>query len=384
LYGYRGKWGYLNKNQEEVVPFFYDDAFNFFREKSQGKLIAWVYKNNTYSHQSERQLLGLVDENGKKVTSIYYQNAYPPSKEGIIALKQYDKWGFYHVNGTEILKPKYDDTKGFQEGKAVVGENKSINNKYALYYGFIDNQGKEIIPCKYVQAKGFSDGLALVGVKYQEYGLVRKNIIYGFVDKQGEIKVPMIYFSAKSFSENLAPVAELDRYNDYKWGFVDTTGKRIVPLRYEDAQNFSEGLAAVKHKGLWGYINKLGQEVIPFKYHEVRQFSEGLASVKLNNKWGFIDKSGKVIVSLKYKAAGNFSEGLAMVMNPYTEIHRHQNMKTKGIVDYIGYIDSKGKEVIPLVYEKGTAFSNGTAEVSILDEYFLIDKNGNSIDGMID
>ena len=76
------KWGYVDKNGKEVIPFSYDDAYSF----SEGlalvkKAIKWGY----------------VDKNGKEVIPFSYDDACSFS-EGLARVYKDGKWGFIYKN----------------------------------------------------------------------------------------------------------------------------------------------------------------------------------------------------------------------------------------------------------------------------------------------
>ena len=287
----KGKFGYIDKNGNEVIPCKYDDAWGL----SEG--LAGVKINGKY---------GFIDKNGKEVIPCKYDSAYSFS-EGLAYVQMNGKCGFIDKNGNEVIPCKYDDAGSFSEGLASV----KMNGKY----GFIDKNGNEVIPCKYYIAWNFSEGLA---------GVIM-NGRWGFIDKNGKEVIPCKYDWADTFSEGLAEV-EMNR----KWGFIDKNGNEVIPCKYDGAWVFSEGLAEVKMNGKWGFIDKNGNEVFPCKYDDAGSFYEGLASVEMNGKYGFVDKNGKEVIPCEYEEAYGFSNGLALV-------------KKNG---YLFYIDKTGKEYI--------------------------------------
>ena len=224
-----GKWGFVDKNGNEVIPCKYDGAWYF----SEG--FALVQMNDKW---------GFIDKNGNEVIPCKYDDAGGFS-EGFALVQMNGKWGFVDKNGNEVIPCKYDDAWDFSEGLALV----QMNDKW----GFIDKNGNEVIPCIYDGAGGFSEGFALV----------QMNDKWGFIDKNGNEVIPCKYDDAWHFSEGLAPVKKND-----KWGYIDKNGNEIIPCKYDDVDIdndnglFSGGLAMVEKIDKWFFIDKNGKEYI--------------------------------------------------------------------------------------------------------------------------
>ena len=254
--GGNGKWGFIDKSGNEVVPCKYDWADSF----SEG--LASVILDGKY---------GSIDKSGNEVVPCKYDYAYSFS-EGLARVHLDGKYGFIDKSGNEVVPCKYDLAWRFSEGLASV----ELDGKC----GFIDKSGNVVIPFKYDAARPFSEGLARVHLDGKE----------GFIDKNGNEVVPLKYDDAYDFSEGLALVRL-----DGKYGFIDKSGNEVVPCTYDDAHSFSEGLAVVILDGKRGFIDNSGNVVIPFKYDLAYDFFEGLALVYLDGRDFSIDKSGNEI-----------------------------------------------------------------------------------------
>lgn len=224
-----GKWGYVDDNEKEIVPFRYDEAQEF--------------------------------------------------SDGMAKVSIDGKNGFINKKGKMVIKPQSWGAGNFHEGMAWVISGDT--------YGYIDKSGKEVIPLKYHEASDFSGGLAKVGLGVNS--LFRK---YGFIDRTGKEVTPIKYDYVDDFSEGYAVVRIGDLFSG-KYGYIDSTGNEIIPLKYDKAENFSEGLAMVglhhQHKDFnynvtkCGFIDKTGKEVIPPEYESAGNFSGGLARVRLRS-----------------------------------------------------------------------------------------------------
>ncbi len=331
------KYGFINKNGDEITPFKYD----FATPDTEDGIARVIYNEK----------IGFIDKTGKEfITPKYYSGDYCFA-EGLISLSRGGKCEVFNKSGELIIPPKYDEIGTFNEGLAPV----KLKNKF----GFINNKDEEVIPIKYDGASSFWEGLARV---FKD-GWLNGN---GFIDKNNNLVVPFSYSSAQSFSEGFAWVSR-----GYEYSFIDKTGKEIIPFRiYDTIYNFKEGMAGIivykKESPTCGFIDNSGYEVIEFKYElssSSEYFHEGLACMKLRGvygEYGFIDKTGYEIIPFKYAEAKPFSEDLACV-------------KLNG---KYGFIDKKDNEIIQFKYNFASSFKNGLASVILDNNRFYISKDG--------
>ncbi|HCC08025.1 MAG TPA: hypothetical protein DEP72_07725 [Clostridiales bacterium] len=206
---------------------------------------------------------------------------------------------------------------------------------------------------------------------------------YGFKDKNGKVIIEPKYEAVTGFNEGMALVFKA---NDEKHGYVNKDGKEVIPLIYDNdyISIFDNGVAIIKRYGKYGIINKDGKEVIECKYDYCDACNdycdlgyEGVFVVELNNKWAYINKEGEQITDFiynptikvdyhlkSYKKASKFCEGLAIV--------------NKG--NKYGYINKYGVEIIPCKYDHIGDFRGGIAYVTLNEEEFYIDNQGNRVE----
>ncbi len=277
-----GKWGFINKRGELVIPCKeYWSIGNFSNGFAR---IEWIEE---------------IGDSGCK------------------------KSGYIDINGNMVidLNTKYDDIEDFHEGLALI----TVNAKH----GFINEKGQEVISCKYGFARGFSEGLAAVNLHSKIYD---ESPDLAYINTRGTVVLnPKGYSEINDFHNGLARVRERQGY-----GYIDKSGRQVIPCTYEEAEDFSEGLALVEimtdEGDSYYYINNRGDKVLKFSdrispkreegfheglaivkvkehdkyaylntsfdyvfyyFEEAWSFSEGLALVKKNGKFGFIDKNGK-------------------------------------------------------------------------------------------
>ncbi|NDW17633.1 WG repeat-containing protein [Dysgonomonas sp. 216] len=132
------------------------------------------------------------------------------------------------------------------------------NNKY----GFINRQGRIVIPFLYEKASSFCEGLAAVCF----------NKKFGYIDKENSIVIPFIYDNAKDFNNGQALVSI-----NNEWIYIDTKGKLcLIPdLSFRYKNNIAKSQPLIKDDiQSVGCINIEGNLALsciydyPFSYNE--------------------------------------------------------------------------------------------------------------------
>ena len=317
-----GKWGFIDKNGNEVIPCKYDPIEGSDHGFFEG--LAVVITNNY-------EKFHVINKKG----DIAFTHSYSwvsNFSEGLSVVNKNNKMGYIDTNGKEVIPCTYDLAYDFSEGMTVVYK----GNKY----GFIDTKGNVVIPFEYETDEeipsGFHDGLACV----------YKNGKYGYIDKKGNVVVPYKYDIAYPFSEGMAVVAKKVASDVYRYGYIDTSGNEVIKCEYRDANSFSEGYASVKKVADYMFIDKNGKEMFSCSYYNVGSFHEGLARVttKTDDNFlsGFIDKSGNEIIPCIYDCYEDFSEGLVVVSKDGVQ----------------GYVDRKGNSTFDFQNGDVNATSN--------------------------
>lgn len=310
--GKAGKWGYIDRRGEVVVPPRFRHAGDF------GDGLAQV--------ETEKGP-GYIDAQGTIVFMLHAElgpvDWTLPFTEGLARFSRKGKVGYFDRQGKVAVEPKYDDAKKFSEGLAAVNVGAKSAGRprpdvmRGGKWGFIDKTGRLVIPMRFsnVDVKGFSDGLALVYVEDKP----------AYIDKTGKVAITPEYKSddpkrhvsdAGSFSEGLARIDTSGEHAGSSAGyvgFIDKTGKFAIEPRLDGAGDFSEGLAAVLVGNKWGYMDRAGRIVIRPQSDEAQRFSEGLAAVRTGEHWSYIDRQGKVVITGRFNDAEAFTGGLARV-----------------------------------------------------------------------
>lgn len=377
------KWGYLDKDGKEVISLSYERAFPFADGLAQvmidGKY-GFINTNNEVIIPAEYpQALNLrggfakaevgdnqwvlFDSHGTKLSS--YENIFYFT-EGRAEFQKDGKYGFLDESGKEVIPAIYEKADAFTESLSAVKKDGK--------YGAIDKSGKELLPFEYSSLQ--IDGADQIWfVKDNEWGMMKAD---------GTVVIPGDYAFYESF-EGDVKIAPFSKEGD-TFGFIDKNGKQVTDFIYEyGTTRVSEGAAAVLKDGLWGMIDGEGKEILPpsMDYEEIFSFSQGLALVSKDNKVGYIDKQGKVVIPLIYDYPGETFEenGIASVrLNGKSGcIDTKGNLVVPAIYDNIpsfhgrvvsvtsnelnGCVDMTGKELIPVIYEKPFYFFDGIAEM---------------------
>ena len=221
-----GKYGFINKDGEEIIPCKYEDADAF---------------SDGLAKVKSAEGWGFVNENGEEIISCKYEEAHY-FWLGLTKVKSAEGWGTINKDGEEIIPCKYEEVESVRKGMAKVKSKEG--------WGLANENGEEIIPCKYEDVDVFFDGLALVQSN-EGWG-------WGFVNENGEEIIPCKYIDADDFFDGLARV-----HSKEGWGFVNKDGEEIISCKYEDADYFWFGAetAEVKLNGEWITIDKTGKQV---------------------------------------------------------------------------------------------------------------------------
>lgn len=305
-------WGYANLDGEVIIDPSFKLAFEF---SENGRAIVFQ-KRHFAIIDLEGNSLDIEVEKLKVITDPW--SGYPDGySDGLLCIKQDNKWGVLQTDGKLLVPAKYDNLTSFSGGYAIAG----IDQEFLV----IDNEGNET-PITYPAIKGvkdFSEGLA--PVKGEESN-------WGFVNTKGEIAITPQFSSVGFFSGGLAWA----RNQNGKIGYIDMKGNWAISPQFSSAKNFdavsgmalvslndaqhyvskdgtlsrfeqtsklyqfSNGLAIARWKDKIGFINNKMEWAVQPKYDAAHAFDYGYATVRLNSRWGVIDEEGNVIVEPKF------------------------------------------------------------------------------------
>ena len=292
----------------------------------------------------ERGKKGVI-RNTKSIIKNNYQSVSYAEIADIFVVEKVGKYGFFSIEGDEILKPAYPNYVVSKE-YITVEENDKI-----IMYDFFGNVVKTNNFASVSEVEGTSYLIAKSEEGY--YSIISKDVnvnnkytqlTYAFDDYfvftneegksgvlhvwTGEVIEPKYEYiipvdGSKAleardennklfiFDKNLKEVFALDDgivqrlnddytviYSDYEKNYLNKNGdvvqnKEVYP---------NNKLYSVLKDGKWGFENAAGEVKVPCKYDLVTELNEfGFAGVKQDDKWGVINEKGEEIVVPMYE-----------------------------------------------------------------------------------
>ena len=239
---------------------------------------------------------GMIDSSGNIIVPPKWESL-SPIKNGRIAARMNEKWGFLDEKGEGVIPLIYDFVQMFSENHAFA----VYNNQTVC----INTDGEIIFNLSSVNSEysafPFSEGYAIV---YDHH-----KAKYGAVDYEGKIVLPMIYQYLSSCKSGLF-VACYDGKTEY----IDRNGNSVIDATHDNNGPFFGDYAWFSDNGLFGCIDKFGNVVIPARYDMPIIFRDGLAEVKKDGKWGYINDLGDIVIPIIYDSVNPLVNGKAIVM----------------------------------------------------------------------
>lgn len=292
----------------------------------------------------ERGKKGVI-RNTKSIIKNNYQSVSYAEIADIFVVEKVGKYGFFSIEGDEILKPAYPNYVVSKE-YITVEENDKI-----VMYDFFGNVVKTNNFASVSEVEGTSYLIAKSEEGY--YSIISKDVnvnnkytqltyafddYFVFTNEEGKSGVLHVWIGeviepkyeyiipvdgSKAleardennklfiFDKNLKEVFALDDgivqrlnddytviYSDYEKNYLNKNGdvvqnKEVYP---------NNKLYSVLKDGKWGFENATGEIKVPCKYDLVTELNEfGFAGVKQDDKWGVINEKGEEIVVPMYE-----------------------------------------------------------------------------------
>lgn len=320
-----GKWGIMNMNREVLVEPKYpilrvlkSDLLAFRNEAGlfglmdlKENLIAKPkFREPDYDNElgliraTVKGKKGLLTPNGKTELPFEYQRVGKGSKvssEGLIAVRQNNKWGFLDSDLNIRVPLIYDEVDEFENGVSIV----ELGGKE----GIIDEQGKYLLEPIYSKISPVVRG----GRRR-----IEKDGKFGFLDENCELVIPVIYDYVTGFQEGGKGVsfAFFAFENDKeKVGIIDNKGNVVYPASIEGHSLFggelrggssgirkwssirnmvnSKGMFYLPMNGKWAILNRDFEFVHPPIFDKVSTIGMGgLFLVEFGDKKGYLSPTG--------------------------------------------------------------------------------------------
>lgn len=343
------KWGFINTKGDVVIPPEYDTVSGMTSDK-----YAIVKKGEKY---------GIIDETGTVAVNIQYDEIcthrmlyigwvsmhenseyFIPQRmfsDGLVQVRQNDKWGFIDKSGNMIIEPQFDEVEvdvrnrcAFNNGMAIV----CLNDAYWL----VDTKGRKIYPFEsslltFDKIKG---DLIKYG-NYRQCGILNektgefsdpefediklygdklfakeKGGLWGCIDDDGNYIIEPKFNDLGEIGKNGLIPASIAIEDTVKYGYINLDCEFIIKPRYDNAKSFGDSeYAPVQINKLWGYIDTNGKKRVSPRFDDALPFSCGLAAVKENGKYGYMDDSNEIVIKCQFDNAYPFKDdGYATVI----------------------------------------------------------------------
>ena len=316
-------------------------------------LIAPKYEKITRVNKNSEDIYLIVMERGKKgviknkkqLIKNNYQSVSYAEIADIFVVEKVGKYGFFSIEGDEILKPIYPKYAVSKEYITVEENDRTVmydffgnivkTNTYAsvsevegtsyfiakTHDGFYNIISKDVnVNDKYKYlSHAFGDyfvftneenksGLLHVwkGIVIEpKYDVVLKVDGRNAIEARDENNTLYLYNSniEEVFSLENAVVQNVDEnytviYSDTEMKYIDKNGTIVENTKIYP----NNKLYSVKKDGLWGFVDKTGNIIVPCKYDLVTELNKfGFAGVKQDGKWGVINEKGDEIVVPAYE-----------------------------------------------------------------------------------
>jgi hypothetical protein len=345
-------WGYNDEEGNVVIPLGKYKFLNPIDEK--GMILATKGKKHGY-----------IDINENAIVPFQYDDI-SLFRNGLACVKQNKKFGFVNRKGKIVIPIQFDSNNNFEDsGLAIVEKNKK--------FGFIDKTGKEIIPVIFNDANQstFDNLVVLCKNKkwafYDNRGKQKTNFIYDEIALTSLEKDGM---AGNTFWENGLILVKKNKQIAYLNKDLTQT---ISFGEYDTGERFNQNrIAIVSKNNKYGIINEFGKEVVKAEYDTIEHPEESyhesqIFAAKRNNYLVLLDQNGKKI----YDQIKDFSFDYCRLNNKIEKIYHIQDLNGK-----YGAIDTKGKLIIPIVYKEFQDFkSNYNAIVNLNGKFGLINSN---------
>lgn len=393
------KYGYIDINENIIVPFEYDDIGLF----SEG--LAFVKRNNKFGFVNRKGYLvipiqfedesnfnnsglalvqkrgrfGFIDKQGKEIIPIIYQKAEEATIDDLVILCKNGKWAFYNKKGLQKTDFVFDEiivtsrvlnnqneTTFWQNGLILVKKNGQT--------GYLNKDLKEIISFgKYHSGEGFNQ---------KRLAIVSKNSLYGIINEFGKeiikteydtIEHPVEYYNESDifvgqkksyfvlFDEKGNKVADKIKefhfdgcqfQNEYKKiyqiksldglsGVIDNKGNSMIPCIYEEIEDFhGDNNTVVKYKGKFGIIASNNNIVYPIDNDYIDSWKESdYYIISKKQKTGMLDKNLKLVLNFDYQD-----------LSPCQYDNNNRFIAKQN--DKYGVINKNGNIIIPFEYSE--------------------------------
>lgn len=383
-----GKFGYIDKQNNMVIPVKYEDANPFYK----GYAVV-ARKKRTSAGGPGKPTITIpgeyivIDKTGKEIITTPYESISNRQSGGLFIVTNKSKSGAIDSTGKLILPVEYKDVLSDYQGNFIVC---TIENKY----GMINNKGAFLLKTEY----------DYISVLQNDKRSVKLNGRYTILDKNQKVLIP----ADSAVTVSLGKERILYIFNT-KVNVFDNSGKLVKTISKRNIWPYSSGFASnedslrISHDATVEIINPTTGAIIELPAKEAGDFNEeGIFMVKnKSSKYDFYHVTGKKLNSMDYSAAVNFSEGICGLQESSNSTAYLADKNFKKIKDlairFVGpfseglaacidqaayrvvYINKSGEEVFRVYGAEGGPCTNGRIWIKDYTGYFWVDETGKKI-----
>lgn len=318
------KFGYIDINQNILIPFAYDDL-SIFSEglasaKQNGKygfidrkgkvIIPFQFEEESYFYKpglakiKAKHKFGFIDKIGNIVIPIEFDDAGNTPEDSFVIVSKNNKWAFFSNNGkqqTEFLFDAVFESTNRNNNKTF-GENGLILVTKNGLFGYLNKHFKSIKPFGY-----YSEAEP---INKNGFAIVKNGLFYGIINFKGELVLPfdyeLIIHPIISYT-NCCEEFYIMYYG--KWGLLNEKAENITEPEFDGftldhtiINDSIETVFIIKNGNKFGLINKRGKYLLPIKFDEINMFEgDSITYAKKNGKYGLISGIGKTIFPFEYR-----------------------------------------------------------------------------------
>jgi len=334
--GYR--YGYISSKLKTILEVEHNLIIRLLNIEDTQNIYLISAKNGQYGVMKNKDVL--IDYS--------YQGIEYDTNNNVFELQRNSKYGIADINGTEIIKPEYDEIqiKGMYieaikneeepryfnaNGTEIVDlkyttKLKTANENYYIVinkdglYGMVNNEDKELINLKYSYLEYLFGEYFIVSNELGKLGVINSHdetvveFKYDVLQKIDDTKIVEAKILKQNISEiyneKLEPVYSgnkvvIYRKEDYikvstmeEEKYFDFTGTELTVQQVFP----NNKLFASKKDNKWGFVDLEQKLIVEHRYDKVTEFNEyGYARIKKDNKWGIIHENGTVVVEPSYE-----------------------------------------------------------------------------------
>lgn len=231
-----GKFGLLDLDAKEILPFEYDYMSPFFLK----------YLNAILVGQNKKVGVLRIDSLGKSHTAvpIEFNDIWIDEENFKIKVRLGDKIDYY-FNDRTLFELAYNDVQYYEDINRVMV-------KKGRKWGMVTIDGAPIIPIAY----------AKIHVMNKDQFMVQKGTKWGVLNGRGKEIIPVAYDEF-----DYRPKKQFFFVKKAgKWGIVSIRKGIILPPKYDDMYTLPNRTYMVKQKDLWGIVAAGGRVIVPIEY----------------------------------------------------------------------------------------------------------------------